>query len=131
MPSMLRRSLVIPGIAVVALALVAFRGAQAPASGQAAPAPIAATADERLAALEKGVAAQQARLGQLERAVAGVAAGVAKLAAAAEKARAGGFESAGPNPASRAALLDGIAELQAAVKAAQPAPKDATKPGSR
>lgn len=109
------------GFAVLALT---FTGAALLAVGhpQETPEPAAAPAPDRVALLEAKVEQQMAKLSELERTLAGVKSGVAALAAAAVEARAGGFAEAGPNPAARSALLDGIARLDDAVKRATAAP---------
>ncbi len=70
----------------------------------------------RVKQLEKLVAEQQEELIRLGRFADGVAIGVGRLAVAGESSRAHGFESAGPNPAARTDLLDGIKSLQDAVQ---------------
>jgi hypothetical protein len=75
-----------------------------------------AALEERVKALEKQVADQQDELTRLGRFADGVAIGVGRLAAAGDASKEHGFESAGPNPAARTDLLEGIKSLQESVK---------------
>lgn len=128
-PKPLRRTFAFVALAATGGTLLAFahplQQAPAPTPPPAAP----ATADERLEALEKQVAEQEKELVRLARLTAGLADGIARLAAAGEEARAQGFESAGPNPAARTALLTGISELAATVQqATRPPPAPESSP---
>ncbi len=94
--------------------------------GQEPPSPVAPLSIElRVAALEKLATTQAAEIERLQHAIAGIAAGTLKLASAGERARVAGFESAGPNPSARTALLEGIAELAASVTEATTPKTDA------
>jgi hypothetical protein len=75
-----------------------------------------AALEERVKDLEKKVADQQDELVRLGRFADGVLIGVGRLAAAGDASREHGFESAGPNPAARTDLLEGIRSLQESVK---------------
>lgn len=127
----LRRTFAFVALAAAGGTLLAFAQPMQQAPAPATPPPaVPATAEARLDALEKQVAEQEKELARLARLTAGLADGIARLAAAGEEARAQGFESAGPNPAARTALLTGISELATTVQQANrppPAPEDAPR----
>lgn len=128
----LRRTFAFVALAATGGTLLAFAHPLQQTPTPATPPPAApATADERLEALEKQVAEQEKELVRLARLTSGLADGIARLAAAGEEARAQGFESAGPNPAARTALLAGIADLAAAVKEASRLPAPARAPSQK
>jgi hypothetical protein len=94
------------------------------------PAP-SAPADElaqRVDKLEKLVAEQQLEIDRLSRVAAGIASGAQKLAAAVAQSKDHGFEQAGPNPAARTDLLNGMNGFVDAVKSATEPPKPAPAP---
>jgi hypothetical protein len=72
--------------------------------------------EARVKLLEKVVADQQEELIRLGRFADGVAVGIGRLAVAGEASREHGFEAAGPNPAARTDLLEGIKSLHDAVQ---------------
>jgi len=78
----------------------------------------------RVKLLEKIVAEQREELIRLGRFADGVAIGVGRLAVAGEASREHGFESAGPNPAARTDLLEGIKNLHEAVQKSFEKPED-------
>ena len=88
-------------------------GKEAPKGG----APVTqAELEARVKMLEKVVAEQHEELIRLGRFADGVAVGVGRLAVAGEASRVHGFEEAGPNPAARTDLLEGIKSLHDAVQ---------------
>lgn len=75
-----------------------------------------AALEERVKELEQKVAEQESDLVRFARFADGVSIGVARLAAAGDASRDHGFEAAGPNPAARTDLLDGIRSFSDSVK---------------
>jgi hypothetical protein len=75
-----------------------------------------AALEERVKELEQKVAEQQDELVRFARFADGVAIGIARLGAAGDASKAHGFEEAGPNPAARTDLLDGIKDLEESVR---------------
>ncbi len=128
--SPLRRTFAFAALAATGGTLLAFgRPYQGAPGGGAPQQETPPTTEERVEALEKQLAEQEKELARLARLTAGLADGIARLATAGEEARAQGFESAGPNPGARTALLTGIADLAAAVKeASRPPSEEATAP---
>ena len=106
-----------PALFLIGITTLAHPKDKQDAGKGAAPAN-APTLEERVKALEKRVADQQEELTRLGRFADGVAIGVARLAQAGESSKVHGFESAGPNPAARTDLLDGIRDLNESVKKA-------------
>lgn len=101
-------------------------GKEAPKGG----APVTqADLEARVKLLEKVVAEQQEELIRLGRFADGVAVGVGRLAVAGEASREHGFESAGPNPAARTDLLEGIKSLHDAVQKSFEKPEEKAAEG--
>ncbi len=112
-------------IGIAALAAVLTGAAQWRAGRQDAPA--APTIDERVHKLEQLATAQQTELDRLARIAAALTTGAAKLAGAVDQAEVKGFAAAGPNPAARTELLEGLRAFNATVKAAAEPPKSPEK----
>ena len=75
-----------------------------------------AALEERVKELEQKVGEQQDELVRFARFADGVAIGIAHLGAAGDASKEHGFEEAGPNPAARTDLLNGIKELEDSVR---------------
>jgi hypothetical protein len=116
--------------ALFLIGMTAFSPAKAKQDAGKEAAEAAEKLEARVQELEKKVASQQEELNRLTRFADGVLVGVGRLAGAADAAREHGFESAGPNPAARTDLIDGMKTLDEVVRASFEKPKDAAAPAA-
>ena len=105
------------------MALAGILATAAIVAGRAQDSPAQDGVEQRIAKLEQAVTAQKIELDRLVRIAAGLAAGAEKLATAVDQAEVKGFVQAGPNPAARTELLDGIKAFHEAVKLAMEPPR--------